>query len=72
MAGKTVDPNFVPIQKHREPGANEKSCPPCSGTGSIDSHVCKTCHGSGVVSKDWTPGDKTTSQQGTPDKGPAK
>jgi DnaJ-class molecular chaperone len=50
-------PPFVPIQQKREPGAGEKACPPCSGTGSIDTHVCKTCHGAGAVPDDWKPGD---------------
>jgi hypothetical protein len=65
--------SFVPIQKHREPGDGEKTCPPCTGTGSIDTHVCKTCHGSGVVPEDWKPGDgpvrppgDKTPPQGTP------
>jgi DnaJ-class molecular chaperone len=68
---------FVPIQKHRSPGAGEKACPPCSGTGSIDTHVCKTCHGAGAVPDDWKPGDgpvkpgnKTTTKGSGQTKGP--
>ena len=71
-------PPFVPIKKQREPGDGEKKCPPCAGTGSMNTHACATCHGAGVVPESWKSGDgpigsnKTTSQ-GTPAKGkPAK
>jgi hypothetical protein len=50
-------PPFVPIQKHRSPGDGEKACPTCSGTGSVDTHICKTCHHSGVVPESWKQGD---------------
>lgn len=56
-------PEFVPIQKHRNPGSKEKTCPPCMGTGSVDAHVCNVCHGSGAVPKDWKQGDGPVSQE---------
>ena len=42
-------PPFVKIQKQRKPGKGEKVDPKCQGSGRVDTHVCMTCHGSGVV-----------------------
>lgn len=50
-------PPFVPIQKRRTPGADEKTDPTCDGTGSVNAHVCRICHGAGVVPADWKSGD---------------
>jgi DnaJ-class molecular chaperone len=50
-------PPFVKIQKNRKPKAGEKVCPPCSGTGRVDTHVCPICHGAGVVPEAWKQGD---------------
>jgi DnaJ-class molecular chaperone len=50
-------PPFVPFQKNRKPGASEKACPTCQGSGNVDTHVCKTCHHAGVVPKEWKQGD---------------
>jgi DnaJ-class molecular chaperone len=55
---------FVPIQKRRKPGPDEKADPTCSGTGRVDNHVCRICHGSGVVPQDWKPGDGPVSTNG--------
>jgi DnaJ-class molecular chaperone len=48
---------FVPFQQNRKPGESEKVCPTCQGSGSVDTHVCKTCHHAGVVPKEWKQGD---------------
>ena len=48
---------FVKIQTKRKPGENEKADPTCNGMGRVDAHVCRICHGSGVVPEDWKEGD---------------
>jgi DnaJ-class molecular chaperone len=50
-------PPFVKIQKNRKPKDGEKSCPVCSGTGRVNTHVCATCHGAGAVPEAWKSGD---------------
>jgi hypothetical protein len=50
-------PPFVPVQKNRKPGPSEKADPTCAGSGRVDNRICKICAGSGVVPKDWQPGD---------------
>jgi hypothetical protein len=67
---------FVPFQKNRKPGAGEKTCPTCQGTGNVDTHACKTFHHAGVVPAEWKPGDGPVKpgnpvKMGTPPGGPA-
>jgi hypothetical protein len=64
-------PPFVPIQKNRSPGAGEKVCPTCDGSGNVDTHICKTCHHSGVVPSEWKAGDGPLTAAGKIDTGSA-
>jgi DnaJ-class molecular chaperone len=60
-------PPFVKIQKNRKPKDGEKVCPPCSGTGRVNAHVCATCHGAGAVPEAWKPGDGPVKHPGSDD-----